>query len=256
MTDLLPSLHLPKVLDHLAPRLLTLEDADALLGLRRDTLLGMPAALRAVDPVRGCAPDVERAYAQTHLGPQARTLGVFEGERLVAFACLLLADANDPTDPMHTVGVAPAEWPRCAHMAACMVAKDCWGLRLQTKLLNWRREVAVAHQRTLLLAMTACGNTYSRRNLLAGGLAIHWVGQWRPGSWWYGLYQDLAIGVCVEDHHHEWVSIDQVSRQMELIHAGGVGVAESVWHGLERRQESRLQFVRRHTTHLLNRANP
>lgn len=238
--------HLPRALSHLSHRLLTLDDAPAVLQLRRETLVGMPAALRAVDPERGCLPDVENAYAQTHLGPRAITLGVFHGSSLVAFACLLLADRDDAADPGHAVGLLPGDWSRSAHMAACMVSEHFWGLHLQVRLLHWRREMAIAHDRTLLLAMTACGNTFSRRNLLAAGLSIHWLGQWRPGSWWYGLRQDLLKPLESESGvNHEWVGVGSLDRQLELLRSGHVGVAEMTWHRLERRQESRLQFVRK-----------
>lgn len=242
----MPLLHLPRALHHLHSRLLTPSDADPVLALRRDILRAMPPALRAVDPERGCLPDVEQAWAHTHLGARARTLGVFDGSTLVALACLLLADRTDPHDPGHALGLPQPEWDRTAHMASCLVAEDYRGLHLQAKLLNWRREVALQNGRTLLLAMTACGNEYSRRNLLAAGLGIHWVGQWRPGTWWYGLAEDIGpTAPPPSDRDHEWVGVSNIERQQALLAAGFVGVAEMNWHGTERRHESRLQYVRR-----------
>lgn len=249
-----PPLHLPRALAHVHARPLTPADAPSALALRRHILQAMPPLLRAVDPVRGCSPEVEQAWAHTHLGPRAHTLGVWDGEALVALACLLLADANDPHDPGHTLGLPAPEWGRAAHMAACLVHEDYRGLHLQTKLLNWRREVAQAHGRTLLMAMTACGNTYSRRNLLAAGLGIHWVGEWRPGSWWYGLVQDLGPEAPpLADRDHEWVGLTDVARQNALLANGFVGVAEMAWYGTERRQEPRLQYVRRNVNPLRQR---
>jgi hypothetical protein len=247
----LPPLHLPRALQHLHARPLTLDDADVVLAMRREVLTAMPAALRAVDPSRGCLPEVEQAWALTHLGTRARTLGVFDGSTLVALACLLHADAADPADPGHALALPAAEWDRTAHMAVCLVAEDYRGMNLQSKLLNWRRDVALRHRRTLLVAMTACGNEFSRRNLLAAGLGIHWVGQWRAGTWWYGMVQDLAPAAPgVSDRDHEWVDQRRIDRQWALLAAGYVGVAEMTWHGNDSRREPHLQFVRRHASPL------
>ena len=245
-SDGLPTLHFPRALQHLHTRLLLISDADKVLSLRRSVLQTMNPALRAVDPERGCAPDVEKAWADKHLGPRAHTLGVFQGDTLQAFACLLLADEQDPQDPGHLMGLTGGEWGRAAHMAACMVNEDYRGLNLQSRLLKWRRQVAVSQQHNLLMAMTACGNTYSRRNLLDSGLGIHWVGEWRPGSWWHGLKLDLAVNpLALDDGQHEWVSASDVEHQRRLIAQGYVGVAEMSSHGVERRVELRLQFVHR-----------
>lgn len=241
-----PALHLPRALDHLHTRVLGLDDTALVLSLRRDILQAMPPALRAVDPDRGCLPEVEHDWAHTHLGPRASTLGVFDGTTLVALACLLQADATDPHDAGHALGLPAGEWGRTAHMASCLVAEDYRGLHLQAKLLNWRREVALQQGRTLLLAMTACGNGYSRRNLLATGMGIRWLGQWRKGTWWYGLVEDLGpTAPPPSDRDHEWVGLSRIERQQALLTTGFVGVAEMEWHGIERRQEPRLQYVRR-----------
>lgn len=246
-----PSLHLPRALAHLTTRPMGLNDADAALALRRRILQTMPPALRAVDPAQGCLPEVEQAWANTHLGDQARTLGVWDNNTLVALACLLLADAQNPHDPGHTLGLPANEWHRSAHMAVCLVTEDYRGLHLQSKLLKWRREIARANGRNLLLAMTACGNTYSRRNLLAEGMGIHWIGEWRPSSWWYGLVQDLGPAAPgLSDRDHEWVAVGDVPRQRHLLSTGYVAVAEMACHSIERRTEPRLQYVRRNANPL------
>jgi hypothetical protein len=242
----MPPLQLPRALHHLHTQRLTLNDADQVLAMRRDVLTGMPSALRAVDPSRACLPEVESAWAATHLGPRARTMGIFDGSVLVAFACLLLADADNPDDPAHVLGLPASEWERTAHMAICLVAEDYRGLNLQSTLLDWRRAVATRHRRTLLLAMTACGNEYSRRNLLAAGMSIHWVGQWRPGTWWYGMVQDLDAGPPpATGREHEWVGLSHIERQTDLLASGYVGVAEMAVYGEDGRKEPQLQFVRR-----------
>lgn len=239
-------LRLPRALAHLQARTLSMADADAALGLRRHILLAMPSHLRAIDPSVGCSAPVEQAWANTHLGPRAFTLGLWEEDTLVALACLLLADVNDPSDPGHLLGLPAHEWARTAHMAVCLAHEDYRGLRLQARLLNWRRDTALAAGRNLLLAMTACGNTYSRRNLLSAGLGLHWLGEWRPGSWWYGLAQDLGPQMApLADQDHEWVALSDIARQQILLKEGFVGVAESSWSGTERRLEPRLQYVRR-----------
>lgn len=243
--DVLP-LALPRALAHLTARLLTPADAAPLLAMRRTVLSGMPAALRVVDPDRGLTPEIEQAWTSKHLGPRASTLALFDGEAMIAFACLLWADAQDPEDPGHRLNLSAHDWQRGAHMAACMVNEDYRGLHLQAKLLNWRCRLAETHRRTLLMGMTACGNTHSRRNMMGCGMGIQWVGELRPGSWWHILAMDLTRGDWLtNDHHHEWVEVNNHARQRELIAAGYVGVAEMAAHSIERRRASRLQFVHR-----------
>lgn len=242
----LPPLRLPRALAHLTARLLTPADAGAVLAMRRAVLATMPAALRAVDPARGFMPEVEQAWAAKHLGPRASTLALFDGPTLIAFACLLLADAHDPEDPGHLLKLPAPDWPRAAHMAACLVSEDYRGLHLQAKLLNWRRRLAQSHHRTLLMGMTACGNTYSRRNMMGCGLGIQWVGEWRPGSWWHILVLDLLPGAWSPDvHSHEWVAASDLSRQQKLIANNYVGIAEMAAFSMNSKQESLLQFVKR-----------
>lgn len=230
-------LQLPKGLRHVNGRLLGLADADAVLALRRRTLATMRPELRVMDPERGCSPDVEAAWAQTHLGPRALTQGVFDADALVGFATVVLPLAQGRDDISRLLGLPATDVARSAHMAACMVAEDYRGLHLQTKLLNWRREAARVAQRSLLLAMTACGNTHSRRNLLAAGLGIRWVGELRPSSWWYILAQDLGPQPPLAGGG-EWVDLSRLDRQMALAAQGWVGVSETVWPGTPR-----LQFV-------------
>lgn len=241
-----PALHLPRALAHLQPRPLTVAQADEALAFRRSVLHGMPDALRADDPVTAGSPAVEQQWADAHLGGRARALGVWSGASLVALACLQLADETDPADPGHLLGLQGPQWTRAAHMAACLVHEDYRGLHLQAKLLNWRRDVALAGGRSLITAMTACGNLYSRRNLLAAGLGIQWIGQRRPGSWWYGLVLDAAPkSDPLADRDHEWVDGNDFERQSALIDQGFVGVAEAAWLSGDREPVPRLQYVRR-----------
>ena len=249
--------HLPRALAHLHSRPVDRSDAQAVLALRRKILTTMPAHLRAVDPTQGCLPDVEARWADVHLGHRSHSLGVFQGEQLVAVACLVLADRREPDDPGHTLGLHPDHWHRSAHMAACLVNEDHRGLHLQSRLLNWRRDTALAHGRTLLLAMTAWGNTYSRRNLLSAGLGIAWLGETRPGSGWYGLALDLDQPESVSNaQDHEWVGLNQRERQMDLLRRGYVGSVEWPCLPTDRRREPRLQFVPRPESGWLNHPQP
>lgn len=236
------ALVLPKGLKHLSSRLLALDDAPAVLALRRQILTTMRPQLRLMDAPEFSAPPVEAAWAQAHLGPRARTLGVFDAQALVGFASVVLPLPTGKDELSMRLELTPADVARSAHMAACMLAEDYRGLHLQTKLLNWRRESALAAHRSLLLAMTACGNTYSRRNLLAAGLGVRWVGELRPASWWYVLAHDLN-----QEHDLsgavEWVDVANVPRQVALCEKGWVGVSEFVRPDHGRAGTSKLQFV-------------
>jgi hypothetical protein len=238
--------HLPRALAHLRVGMLALHDADQVLAMRRHILTHMAPSLQFVEPELGLNPSIECAWANKHLGARASTIGLFNGDSLIAFACLLRANASDPDDPGHLLGMRDHDWHRSAHMAACFVHEDYRGMHLQAKLLKWRRLVAESEGLTLLLSMTACGNTYSRRNMLNAGMYIRWIGERRPQCHWYGLELDLEVDPVVSAATLvEWVESPNLERQKVLIDTGYLGIAETTPCPSDRRKATRLQFMRR-----------
>jgi hypothetical protein len=254
----LPVLHLPKGLSQFTSRLLMPDDQAVVLRFRQHIFATLPAQFRLADPQAVAASNVSTAvqegygqtearWAQLHLSRPGITLGVFHRGQLVAYASLLLpgceAEGGDLSRLLNLSGVDTA---RSAHMAACMVAEDFRGLRLQSKLLAWRRECAVRANRSLLLGMTACGNRYSLRNMLDAGLCVRWVGEIRPGRWWHVLALDLQLAPHTAVTQHEWVRADDYRRQAQLTGLGFEGVADMTRPGWNATMDTFLDFAARH----------
>jgi hypothetical protein len=247
----LPLLHLPKGLSQFTSRLLTPDDQSVVLRFRQRIFATLPPEFRLLDPdlMAASTPSnaAEARWAQLHLSRPGITLGVFHQDQLVAYASLLLpACEAEGGDLSRLLGLPDGDIARSAHMAACMVAEDFRGLRLQSKLLAWRRECAVRAKRSLLLAMTAGGNRYSLRNMLDAGLCVRWVGELRPGRWWHVLALDLQQGPRNAATQHEWVKADDYLRQAQLTGLGFEGVAEMTRPGWHASMDTYLDFAARH----------
>ena len=155
----LPLLALPRGLLQLSSRLLTWRDHEDVLAFRRQIFLTLPRKFRVTDPDCEDIETAETRWAQTHLCHQAITLGIFHGSKLIAFASLIFPQGASEDDKLsRLLGLSNSDNQRSAQMAACMVAEDFRGFRLQPALLAWRRHVAALAGKSLIVSMTACGN--------------------------------------------------------------------------------------------------
>ncbi len=241
-------LRLPRGLSHVTNRLMTLQDIETLLDFRQQIFLTLPKEFRFTDP--DCE-DVSRAeldWAHTYLGHHGVTMGVFHKSTLIAYASLLLPGAEAGDEISQRLGLSNRDIERSAHMASCMVAEDFRGLGLQSKLLTWRLQMALMAGRSLIVAMTACGNLYSLRNMFNLGMSIRWIGELKPHRWWQILVMDLQLSVKkAQLVKHEWVKCDNYSLQAMLTKQGFEGVAEVTQPGVDGKMGTLLEFTHRAT---------
>ena len=143
---------MPLLPDHTLPdglqwRLLSVDDLQPIMGLRARVLASLPLAdlyVREHD---------ELDFVARHLGQEGETLGVFDGDRLAAYAMLGLPTAASPDKLTHLLfashpGLAACALD-CATIASCMVHPDYRGQGLQRRLLQARFARALDHQRSL-----------------------------------------------------------------------------------------------------------
>lgn len=152
-------------------RLLAPAEAGAVLALREEVLSQLE------HPDLYVREEDEAGFVQGHIGGHAggrgETIGVFDGERLAAYAMLGLP-AHDAADNLGGLLGSPG---RSANIASCMVRPAYRGHGLQRALLTARLSLAQAHGRSLCVAMISLHNDASRHNLLREGMRIAWVGE-------------------------------------------------------------------------------
>jgi hypothetical protein len=224
----LPALNLARGLSHFSSRLLSWEDREMVLGFRKSIFALLPAQFRLLDPALDDIEHAELQWAETYLRSPGLTLGVFCHGKLIAFASSLLPRAQGGGDPSRLLQLSDADIERSAQMSACMVAPEFRGMRLQSKLLNWRKDMAILSGRTLLVSMTACGNIYSLRNMLEIGMSIRWIGELKRQRWWQVLALDMRArrqgDAKMEFSSHVCVDAENYTKQAELVGKGFEGL--------------------------------
>jgi hypothetical protein len=242
----LPTLHLPRGLLQFTSRLLDWHDLAAVLTFRKQIFATLPPMFRLTNPDCDDVASAEFSWASKHLRDPGMTLGVFYNAEMVAFASLILPQAETGSEISRLIGLSKTEVARSAQMAACMVAEDFRGLRLQSKLLAWRRDTAIQAGRSLIVAMTACGNLYSLRNMIDAGMSIRWVGELTPRRWWQILATDLQPDLARRQlTDHVWVKGDDYVRQAMLTAQGFEGLAEISCPGADGKLCTQLEFAHR-----------
>lgn len=159
------------------------------------------AALELHTAVRAALPDPAlfqlwggaEAFIAAHLpGPAARgeSLGVWEGERLIAYGSLTRPLADDADNYAACLGWPAARAGRVGLLSAAMVAPDRRGLGLQGRLIEARVARAAELGIDELLCRASPLNAVSRGALMRRGFALAWLGEqaggllrhvfWRP----------------------------------------------------------------------------
>ena len=223
--DIPPGLHCVRQerLGALHSRLLTLVDAGSLIALRDEVLADLP------DPDLYVRESDEEAFVRMHLGSangnlcRGETLGVFDGERLVAYAMLGLPAPDDEDNLGRLFVPGVTEPARTAHLTSCMVLKPYRGHRLQRMLLVARMALAQAYGRNFCVAMVSLRNHASRHNMMRERLRIGWVGEID------GLQRQLLVIRCGDQGVFDrrtlrLVDSDDWQRQCELTRQGWWGI--------------------------------
>jgi GNAT superfamily N-acetyltransferase len=200
-------------------RVLGPNDAPSVLELRENVLSDLPARDLYVRE------DDERGFVAAHLGPSGATIGLYEHDRMIAYAMLGLPAADDADNFGHLIGLDSAERGRMSHLASCMVLPSHRGRGLQRRLLNARLVLARAQGRSRCAGIVSLKNHASRHNLMREGLMVVWVGVWR------GLERQLLLRELDRPRPAaipalDWVSAEDFDAQSAQIGAGAIGVAE------------------------------
>ncbi|MFC4160074.1 GNAT family N-acetyltransferase [Chitinimonas lacunae] len=218
-----PELALPASLGGFAVRLLSPDDLEAIVALRREALACL------THPDAYVVEDDETGFLLQHCGAGGVTVGLFEGQILVAYAAVGFPAMDHPDNLGSHLGFAPERLGTVAHIASCMVRPAYRGHGLQGTLLKARFALALAYGRRHCLAMVSLHNHPSRHNMLKQAMRIRWAGELRCGSHLLRrqvLHLDLrgrSDGAGPVEH---WLGSDDLDAQRALLSAGWIGVAD------------------------------
>ncbi len=167
-------------------------------------------------------------FLADHLGARGESLGIFAGDRAVAYGSLTRPAAGDRDNYAGDLGWTPERAGRVALLSAAMVDPAHRGQGLHRALIAARIELARERGAPELLVRAAPANAPSRRTLLAHGFAVVWLGvqaegslrhvMWRPiesAAWQAAESADAALA---------WAAGDDLAHQQQLLQAGWMGV--------------------------------
>lgn len=203
-------------------KLLALPDVAAILSLRGEVLdqLEHPDLyVREEDE-----PAFVRSHVAGHPACIGDTIGMFDGDQLIAYAMLGLPEtqADSLARYLQLPGRSLGD---VAQLTSCMVLPSYRGRGLQRTLLRARFSLARAYGRTVCVAMVSLHNHASRLNLLRSGLRVLHV----------GVVDGLQRQLMVIDFERGWqcyadqarlVGCEDFLTQSELTRAGWLGVSE------------------------------
>ena len=163
-----------------------------------------------------------------HFGARGESLGVFAGDRCVAYGSLTTPAAGDSDNYAGDLGWPPARAGRVALLSAAMVDPAQRGQGLHPALIAARIERAREHGAPELLVRAAPANALSRRTLLQHGFALVWLGVQAEGSLRHVMWRPVAgagwQAAAAEEPSLSWVGADDLARQQQLLQAGWIGV--------------------------------
>ena len=186
-------------------------------------------ALRRV-PEPGLVRVDSEAFFAHHFNGEGHTLGVFAGDRLIAYGILGLPAGPDYRYDrfLEDLGLPASEWNRMAQLIGVAVRPEWRGNGLHRRLCEWRLELAHVVHRWQVAAVSAPGNPYSWRNLLAVGLRIKGV-KWLSGDQLrYLLHADLRGSSSLDPASVVTIEVSAMAEQRRLLAAGYWGYAAAM----------------------------
>jgi hypothetical protein len=93
--------------------------------------------------------------------------------------------------------------------------------------------------------MTACGNSYSLRNVFSAGITIRSVGQIASGRWFQGLMLDTLNHSHVCESTSLLIDWQDFAAQFELLGRGYEGVSIDFSEGALNPERYRIRFSKR-----------
>lgn len=216
----------------LSVKFLTQDDIPQLIATRNEILSLLP------HPDLYVREEDELGFLQFHCGEHGKTIGLFDGDRLIGYAMLGFPNAFAPDNMARMVGLPLAHWGHVAHFASCMIHPDYRGRGLQRSLVFARLDLARLLGLSTCLAMVSPHNHASRDNLFRQGFHLVWSGmiETRRRHILMRNLDDSPPQAPLEPHQ---VVIHDFEAQSILLNQGFVGVAQDHTH-----DKTLLTFIR------------
>jgi len=196
----------------------------------------LPALRQLHDAVVHALPDpamfrlfggAERFLAD-HFGARGESLGLFAGERLVAYGSLTRPRAGDVDNYAGDLGWDAERAGRVALLSAAMVDPAHRRQGLHRALIAARIELARERGAPELLVRAAPANALSRRTLLAHGFALVWLGVQAEGSLRHVMWRPIEHAAWQANASGEpelaWIAADDLAGQQQRLQSGWIGV--------------------------------
>lgn len=164
---------------NLAVRLVRMDEVDLVMELQARVHACMP------DPSLLALTDREEVEESARLDV---CLGIFDGERLAAFALMVVNRESAHRNTGQKNGLPPEE---CVSFDTAFVDPDYRGMGLQRRLLQAREEIALQLGAKYALVTVSPANEFSLRNILNQGFEIIARKQLYGGLDRYVLKKDL-----------------------------------------------------------------
>ena len=200
-------------------RPLAAADLPALLELNAAVMRALP------DPAMFRLFGGAEQFFATHFGERGESLGIFDGERVVAYGSLTRPAAHDRDNYAGDLGWTPERAGRVALLSAAMVDPACRGQGLHPALIDARIRLAAERGAPELLVRAAPANALSRRTLLDHGFALVWLGVQAEGSLRHVFWRPIEHAAWrADDAPLAWAAGDDLAHQRQLLDEGRVGV--------------------------------
>jgi GNAT superfamily N-acetyltransferase len=185
------------------------------------------------DPDEYVCEEDESEFVASHLGADGFTLGILNGEALVAYGMVGFPAASHPDNLGRPLGLPVSELGRVAHLSSCMVLPDWRGRGLQKLLLEKRVAIAgLVKSRTHFIAMTSTYNARSRHNMFAIGFRLRKATLIGPLK--RHLFHKASDSASFVDRHRlQLCGVHAFDRHQELTESGWLGVSEETVYGLQ-----------------------
>lgn len=183
-------------------------------------------ALRWLPEPRLVRADSEAFFAD-HFTGEGRILGVLVDDRLIAYAILSLPAGPDYRYDrfVEDLNLPASDWCRTAQLTGVAVLPEWRGNHLHRRLCKWRLELARATGRWHVAAVSAPGNPYSWRNLLAVGLRVKGIKLLGGDQLRYLFHTDLRGSLSLDPTTGMAVEVSTIAEQRSLLAKGYWGYA-------------------------------
>jgi GNAT superfamily N-acetyltransferase len=160
-----------------------------------------------------------REMMATYQGDQGVVIGVFDGDALVAYGALRLADHNGPARGADLL-LPSSALPQVAHLSSAMVLSAYRNRRLHRWLLNRRIEVAAKLGRRHLFSTASPKNHFSWSNMVRREIFVKRLFTVGGGLVRCLMHRDLSVNAHFEPGPTAICDLADFKRQRALLNDG------------------------------------